>query len=895
MKSNFTHNSSGINISDSIIMSVRNKKRNMRIPLMTLIAVCGFVSVILSFLGMFRLNYDRTSLAVAASVISAFYITLTIINKKALWVYSFSILVFIAAAYRYIGAIIEGFKFVYNIIYMDSFKTKLKYYKYVNQKDEYYSTTVLLIFAVWLLAIVIYYFTICRPNPILPLFVTFPIIEIGLYNGIEIPVFWGMLVVAYWLALLAMSMIDVGEYDGGSSGFVRKDNLFFPKRKMKLKVTGSCGIFVVAAVMLISGVTSAVIRYSGYERSDELNQKRKDLTHAFDEFTFDNIPASLARIGDALGFRMNVKSNKLGSNDHIEYDNETDLIVEFTKKCNGAVYLKEEDFGIYEDNEWKKVEETDTFKQLMNDFKSANFYPQVFNGKFTSVIFPDKLLNTAVVKPQTEDTGFFSPYGIVYSSSQQYNGDSTVKSINSNVQWYDFYYVSTTKLLETIARKESDINPSYYYYDDDYYSNYHNYWDYDADYYYEDDTLVRDDELSYIDNYDDYIDYIYSVSSLHKYTNIENKYRKYVYNTYLEVPDTRAMDELKERYRAELSLCNKSSSVPDKIKALNRIKERITNESSYTLAPGRTPSSRDFVNYFLLENHKGYCVHYASAGVILARMAGIPARYATGYVIVENDFGSSKNSDKRYTVDVKDNRSHAWAEIYLDNYGWVPFEFTAGYSEQSIGGEASAETTSATSSQTTVTTAPAVTTTASQLSTSDGSSLQTTTAETTDTVSGIVTKTSDSDGNSKTIPLALKITIISVLSVLGVLGAVLLRRSIIIRIRRNKFSRGNTDQRLGCIYDHCEKLLSYLKLNRDNLTYTDFAEKVENRLGGSHFDKESFRRFMDISLRSGFSNSSPDESEINTCLSTVTSLENSIYRRSGFFAKIYLKYIKVLL
>ena len=86
-----------------------------------------------------------------------------------------------------------GFKFIYNIIYSTSFHTEIKYYKLLDKAMERDAVTTLFVFYMWLLAIVIYFFTICRPNPILPLLVTFPAIEIGLYNGIEISVFWEFL------------------------------------------------------------------------------------------------------------------------------------------------------------------------------------------------------------------------------------------------------------------------------------------------------------------------------------------------------------------------------------------------------------------------------------------------------------------------------------------------------------------------------------------------------------------------------------------------------------------------------------------------------------------------------------------------------------------------------
>ena len=58
-------------------------------------------------------------------------------------------------------------------------------------------------------------------------------------------------------------------------------------------------------------------------------------------------------------------------------------------------------------------------------------------------------------------------------------------------------------------------------------------------------------------------------------------------------------------------------------------------------------------------------------------MAGIPARYSEGYVLLKDDFNNKNLTDKKtYKIEIKDNRAHAWAEIYIDGLGWIPYEFT---------------------------------------------------------------------------------------------------------------------------------------------------------------------------------------------------------------------------
>jgi len=85
--------------------------------------------------------------------------------------------------------------------------------------------------------------------------------------------------------------------------------------------------------------------------------------------------------------------------------------------------------------------------------------------------------------------------------------------------------------------------------------------------------------------------------------------------------------------------------------------------------PAMDPAG-DFVTHFLTEG-RGYCVHFATAGALLLRMQGIPARYVSGYVA---------DLDGQGRATVLDRDAHAWVEIYLDGYGWYPVEMTPGYS-----------------------------------------------------------------------------------------------------------------------------------------------------------------------------------------------------------------------
>ncbi len=57
---------------------------------------------------------------------------------------------------------------------------------------------------------------------------------------------------------------------------------------------------------------------------------------------------------------------------------------------------------------------------------------------------------------------------------------------------------------------------------------------------------------------------------------------------------------------------------------------------------------------------KGVCQDHANIFITAAREAGLPARYISGYLLMDDR--------------VDQDASHAWAEVHLDDLGWVGFD-----------------------------------------------------------------------------------------------------------------------------------------------------------------------------------------------------------------------------
>ncbi len=89
---------------------------------------------------------------------------------------------------------------------------------------------------------------------------------------------------------------------------------------------------------------------------------------------------------------------------------------------------------------------------------------------------------------------------------------------------------------------------------------------------------------------------------------------------------------------------------------------------SYTLQPPLL--GEHSVDDFLFSTRAGFCEHYSSAFVVLMRAMGIPARVVTGYQ------GGELNNFDGFMV-VRQSDAHAWAEVWLQDRGWVRVDPTA--------------------------------------------------------------------------------------------------------------------------------------------------------------------------------------------------------------------------
>lgn len=173
------------------------------------------------------------------------------------------------------------------------------------------------------------------------------------------------------------------------------------------------------------------------------------------------------------------------------------------------------------------------------------------------------------------------------------------------------------------------------------------------------------------------------------------RYRRFVYENYLDT-NTSCADRIKNELISDIMQGEYDISQPDgKARFILDTIAFFNREYDYTLSPGVTPSTKDYVGYFLFEKKRGLCAHFASAAVMIFRCAGIPARYVEGFVVPGSLYTQQADYRRQarlyedgdletemwqyYDIEVTDRYAHAWAEVYIDGIGWMTVDPTPGY------------------------------------------------------------------------------------------------------------------------------------------------------------------------------------------------------------------------
>ena len=357
-------------------------------------------------------------------------------------------------------------------------------------------------------------------------------------------------------------------------------------------------------------------------------------------------------------------------------------------------------------------------------------------------------------------------------------------------------------------------------------------------------------------------------------------YDDFVYENYTALPDSPSLQAVRTEYADLLSGFDARTASPaETFLRLELLRNRVCDTVSYTLAPGKTPADTDHTAWFLLENKKGYCEHYATAGTVLARMAGIPARYCEGYMIDCSQSGTltlsqDKNGDTAWTSDILDSNAHAWTEIYISGLGWIPFEFTFSYFTSHISPE--------------ITYVP-----------------ETEHSETVPPVTVPVPEVSEPEHETETsvpelsAPAGIPANILVIISILTIsallcLTALILRivRLAVLRKRQARLAQDDRKKASFCAYQYLTELLRECGVHTKGKIIGDLVEESETLCSQYMDSVYSLSSAVQIGAKLRYSPHPVTNSELHYLTRTANALAEGMYQQAGIFRKFYLKWLR---
>jgi len=276
----------------------------------------------------------------------------------------------------------------------------------------------------------------------------------------------------------------------------------------------------------------------------------------------------------------------------------------------------------------------------------------------------------------------------------------------------------------------------------------------------------------------------------------------------------------------------------------------VRSSGTYTLEPGTIPRGEDFALYFLQTLQEGYCIHFATAAVLMLRSLDIPARFTSGYV------ATVPRSSVDTSLVLTDRNAHAWVEVFYEDVGWLYLEVTPAGSGSFI---------PAPSQHTPVTDTPAPQTPLPQTPSPEEFTPPPDFDNIENNAPGPDTgNTSGQDNNM--IPEETITTIIFAFCIILLISALPIRRSIIIKHRRVKLSQDNTNK--AAIY-------AWHYISQLHYRVSAAPEYIE-----------------ELALKARFSQHRLTEEERDLIVEYASSFASKLYNSSSRSKRFLLKYIK---
>lgn len=857
---------SSFRIDPTVVITTKHKVLSLRIPLLMLLAVAGTVCTFIVCTSMIKPDYKPFAfwLTTAAAVISGCILS----NLKG----PPGLTGFIPSAVGLLlgfikrEEIILGAKLFYNSYYSEAHNTDTQYFIIEDILTDDAAVTWFMCCVSLIISGLIAVFLIRKTYFVVYFLLTFIPVELGLYEGLPMNMPAMLILVASWFGVLAVQLAGQRGQNPGSHR-VRSGNI------------ANCGIAAIAVTTAAVLTAVGIINHFALTTDKAIQEKRQDLRSDIEDFRWEDFLESLEKLGITLGIFEDPDTRELGTKSSLEYKEKDEVRINFTELPENGIYLKNFTGSVYDNNKWSVLpdEVWENDEQLDTLFNKFECVPQIL--PFMSSQAVDSGNNAVIeIEPLVKSNAILQPYA-AYGDGFTYEYD--MGCFIKDDKKYEFIFSLDQNFFDEATAPLGNyyLPSSGFNFSDNTTATFFSQLGVDTSL---DMFCISAVHPPYIDNSE------YTTQALQAALTESYVYRPFVYETYTEAADS---DALAEVYASIPSNIVEISRNGNDLETLGALRTYLAEQCEYSLSPGETPSSRDFVNYFLLENNKGYCMHYATAGTVIARYLGIPARYCEGYIVSTDMMKDGEyNSDGSVTVILDDSASHAWCEFYIDGYGWVPYELTPGYydTEAQVSQEEQTTTTSEaspeTETQTETQTEPAVTTTTTATDPDEFFNMTTTSY-----FSG-GTEASESAGIPAALIKAILIILAVILAIGIIIGLIAFARRYAIDKRMRSFRDSDRIKGILSIYSFLMKLLQHMELTPENSQMLEFAAYVRQQLDENGYDGENAEMLITAALAADMGGKAPEIENIRFFIAYVRSLAEDYGSRLSSPKRLIMKY-----
>lgn len=421
--------------------------------------------------------------------------------------------------------------------------------------------------------------------------------------------------------------------------------------------------------------------------------------------------------------------------------------------------------------------------------------------------------------------------------------------------------------------------------------------------------LVKDHVVTIETNSDGTPDYVEQIDGTSLLSNYYNMYS--IYNADANGEAGTGEDYVQRKY----------------YEAVEYVQNYLSQNASYSLQPGITPSGKDFVEYFLFENKKGYCMHFASSAVVMLRAMGVPCRYAEGYLITNQDYASGRYVSGEYStmynpneysevvdvveIDIKDTNAHAWIEVYMPGLGWMPFEVTGSYT---VNNQIEIPPTNVDPTATlkptlrptvTPTLRPTLRPTLSPKPSVSPTAKPNTTSKPTTKPSHVPGGVSGNSGGPfdslanwyrglpKVVHRIVHVILTILILIVATIATILIRRILVLRSRERSLNKVSTNQGAILYYHLLDRLLRRKSIiYTTNKPYEDYVKEMVKEY--PFLQEEEVSRYMKVILKAKFNQKEISTKEVTELKQFYRYFIKESYNNSSKWMRWYYKYIFLL-